>query len=114
MNTIRAANILVLGGALLAGCTEWSTPTASSDPRTIAFSAAGQTSAVDDPTGDVKNKYPAYLDIVRAATTRIRQSVLSEMIRFPVLSTATEPGSFIAALVAGPPSPNTLPPPATV
>jgi len=76
MNTIRAANILVLGGALLAGCTEWSTPTASSDPRTIAFSAAGQTSAVDDPTGDVKNKYPAYLDIVRAATTRKDRSFI--------------------------------------
>ena len=76
MNTIRTAGTLALGAALLAGCTERSTPTAPSDSRAIALSGAGQTSAVDDPTGAVKNKYPAYLDIVRAATTRKDRSFI--------------------------------------
>jgi hypothetical protein len=76
MNTIRKAGSLVLGAALLASCTERSTPTASSDARAIAFSTAGQTTAVDDPTGDMKSKYPAYLDIVRAATTRKDRSFI--------------------------------------
>lgn len=76
MNTICTAGCLFLGAALLGGCTERGTPTASSDPRAIAFSAAGQTSAVDDPTGDIKNKYPGYLDIVGAATTRKDRSFI--------------------------------------
>jgi len=54
MNTIRTAGTLALGAALLAGCTERSTPTAPSDSRAIALSAVGQTMAVDDPTGDGK------------------------------------------------------------
>jgi len=70
MNRIGRTGTMLLGVVVLTACTERSIPTASSDPRTIVFSVAGQTSAVDDPTGDVKNRYPAYLDIVRAATTR--------------------------------------------
>src|SRR2546422_7921270 len=76
MNRIGRTGTMLLGAVVLTACTERSIPTASSDPRTIAFSAAGQTSAVDDPTGDVKNKYPAYLDIVRAATTRKDRSFI--------------------------------------
>ncbi len=97
MDTIRTARSLLLGAALLTGCTEWSTPTAPSDPRATAISAAGQTSAVDDPTGDVKNKYPAYLDIVRAATTRKDRSFL-----FTLDLPAAVPGDPTADFPSGP------------
>ena len=38
-------------------------------------------------------------------TLRIRQLLVSATYRFAALSTATPPGEYIAALVAGPPSP---------
>lgn len=68
MNTIRTAGSIALGAALLVGCAERSIPTASR--AVVLDAAAGLTSIVTDPVGDVKSKYPAYLDIVQVAITR--------------------------------------------
>ena len=82
MNTIRIGTTLALGVALLAGCTERSTPTGTIDKPAVAFSAddtGAKTSVVLDPVGDAvwnQNKgpgsfakVPAWLDIVSASIT---------------------------------------------
>ncbi len=82
MNTIRIGTTLALGVALLAGCTERSTPTGTIDKPAVAFSAddtGAKTSVVLDAVGDAvwnQNKgpgsfakVPAWLDIVSASIT---------------------------------------------
>jgi len=74
MNTIRTAGTLTLGAALLGSCTERSIPTAS---RAVASeTAAPLTSVATDSLGDVKNKYPAYVDVTRASVTRKGRSFI--------------------------------------
>src|SRR5205823_6526842 len=74
MNTIRTARTLTLGAALLGSCTERSIPTAS---RAVASeTAAPLTSVATDSLGDVKNKYPAYVDVTRASVTRKGRSFI--------------------------------------
>lgn len=70
MKPIRMAGILLIGTALMAGCTELNAPTALHNKQPIAFSAVALTSAVTDPVGDLINKGHDYQDIVRAEITK--------------------------------------------
>jgi len=82
MNAIRKAGGLVLGAALMAGCTEQNVPVAPRDEPGLAFDAASLTSVVTDPLGDASlntksnvgpgadAKVPNYLDVVRAEVTK--------------------------------------------
>lgn len=71
MKTIRTILSVVISTALGAGCTERSAPTALEKHPGIAFDAAAAlASVVTDPVGDVKNKAPAWLDLVSASVVR--------------------------------------------
>src|SRR2546425_8959690 len=73
MNTIATASSLVLGAALLAGCTERSTPTGMTEKPGVGLSAdatGANISVVLDPVGDVVSKGNDYQDIVRAETAK--------------------------------------------
>jgi hypothetical protein len=71
MKSVRLAVKVLLGAAQMAGCTDRNAPTAFGNQPGIAFdAAAAQTSVITDPVGDVKNKAPAWLDIVSASIIR--------------------------------------------
>jgi hypothetical protein len=80
MNVIRMTVGLLLGAAVVVGCNNGSTPTASSGERaSFAVSGgSGQTATVLDDLGDVGKKTPAWLDIVSASITRTGQSFIFE------------------------------------
>lgn len=68
MNAIRKAGALLLGTALMAGCTERNAPTALRNRPGVAFATATQTSLVSDPVGDVPNGTPGWQDIYPQAS----------------------------------------------
>ena len=73
MKTIRIASSLLLGAALMAGCTERNGPTGLTATPTGTLSAdvaAGKTSAVSDLAGDAGKDAQDYQDIVGATVTK--------------------------------------------
>ena len=72
MYATRNAGGLLLGAALMAGCSERNGQAGLTGTRSGVFSAdvaAGKTSVVLDPVGDAANKAQAYQDVVRAEIT---------------------------------------------
>jgi len=70
MKPIRIKSGMLLGSILLmAGCTERNTPTALRNSRPAFDASPALASSITDPVGDVKNKVPAWLDIVSASIT---------------------------------------------
>ena len=73
MNTIRKAGGLLLGAALMAGCSERNAQTGPTGPASGPFSAdvaAGKTSVVIDIPGAEDKAAQAYEDIVSASITK--------------------------------------------
>ena len=72
MYATRNAGGLLLGAALMAGCSERNGQAGLTGTPSGVFSAdvaAGKTSVVLDPVGDAANKAQAYQDVVRAEIT---------------------------------------------
>jgi len=73
MNAIRKAGGLLLGVALMAGCTERNASTGPTGRSTGALSAdvtTANSSVVSDPAGDVAKGTQGYLDIIGARITK--------------------------------------------
>jgi len=79
MNAIRRAGSLLVGVALMAGCTERNAPTALRNHPGIAFGAAALTSTITDPVGDVKDGVPGWQDIVGASVAKQGQNLVFTM-----------------------------------
>ena len=95
MNATRKAGSLLLGAALMAGCTERNALTASDNQPGVAFDAAALTSVVRDAVGDAAwqgntgpgsaAKVPAWLDIVSASITlQNHQFIVEQEMAAPV------------------------------
>jgi len=73
MNPIRTAATLLLGTALMSGCTERNAQTGPTVTATGPFSAdvaTGKTSVVFDPIGDADKSAQPYQDVVEASITK--------------------------------------------